>query len=80
MSAYKTAANTTFEIEQALSEAKSYTDTKSQDLSDRITNNYNNLSSLYTTVSSLSTSVQNNTTNIQNNTTNITNVATQLTW
>ena len=73
MSAYKTAANTTFEIEQALSEAKSYTDTKSQDLSDRITNNYNNLSSLYTTVSSLSTSVQ-------NNTTNITNVATQLTW
>lgn len=80
LSAYKTAANTTFEIEQSLDEAKSYTDSKASDLSDRITNNYNNISGLYTTVSGLSTSVQNNTTNIQNNTTNITNIATQLTW
>lgn len=80
LSAYKTAANTTFEIEQAFNAAKAYSDTKTSDLSDRITTNYNNISNLQTNIQTLSTTVSNNTTNIQNNTTNITNIATQLTW
>lgn len=74
---YKTAANTTSEIEAAVNAAKSEL---SQELGTRIDSNYSNISSLATSINTISSKVTNNTTNISNNTTNITNIATQLTW
>lgn len=77
LSLYKTAANTTAEIESKISAAINTLDSS---LSSRIDANYNSISSLATSINQVSNRVTNNTTNIQNNTTNITNIATQLTW
>lgn len=87
LSAYKTAANTTAEIQEALVEAKNYAQGLQQDLSGTISAMNTAIAGIDTRVQTNTTNISNiqgqvstNTTNIETNTTNITNIATQLTW
>lgn len=87
LSAYKTAANTTVEIQTALSEAKTYTNDAISEVNEEIVNINNGLNAfdqrINTNASNINTALQSisdNAQNIETNTTNITNIVTQLTW
>lgn len=73
LSAYKTAVNTTAEINEALETAKKYTD-------DSVTKVSENITTINNTLTNHSARISTNTSNIETLTTNIKTVATQLTW
>ncbi len=87
LSAYKTASDTTIEIDKALKSAKTYTDNTVSGIDGRIgtvEGSITTLSARITTntdnIGTLTTSINQNASKISANTTNITNIATQLTW
>ena len=87
LSAYKTAANTTIEIQEALAEGKGYTDQKVSAVNQEIdsinagiTGINNALANQSNTISGIQVNVANNAQNISTNTQNINNIVTQLTW
>lgn len=87
LSAYKTAANTTIEIQEALTEGKGYTDQKVSAINQEIdsinagiTGINNTLVNQSNTISGIQVNVANNAQNISTNTQNINNIVTQLTW
>lgn len=87
LSAYKTAANTTIEIQAALAEAKSYTDTKVGQvetevglINTSITGINNTLATHGNAISQNQVNIANHGTQISTNTQNINNIVTQLTW
>lgn len=87
LSAYKTAANTTIEIQEALAEGKGYTDQKVSAVNQEIdsinvgiTGINNILVNQSNTISGIQVNVANNAQKISTNTQNINNIVTQLTW
>lgn len=87
LSAYKTAANTTIEIQEALTEGKQYTDTKVGQVETEVGLINNSITGINNTLANQSNSISGNTaaiaghtTQINTNTQNINNIVTQLTW
>ncbi len=87
LSNYKTGNAVTQEINQALQEAKNYTDQKDSEINNTLYAHTNAINALNTTYTSLTSQIGNNTNaisantqNISQNTQNITNISTQLTW
>lgn len=73
LSAYKTAVNTTAEINEALEAAKKYTD-------DEVSKVSGNITTINNTLTNHSARISTNTSNIETLTKNVTSVAKQLTW
>ena len=87
LSSYKTAANTTAEINEGVSAAKAYADSLKQDSDNKFTQvdasllaQGNTIANQGNQISQNTTNIRANADNIKTNTTNITNIVTQLTW
>lgn len=87
LSSYKTAANTTAEINEGVAAAKLYADGLKQDSDNKFTQvdatllaQGNTIANQGNQISTNITNIRTNADNIRTNTTNITNIVTQLTW